>query len=368
MSYQVLSRSTGRREVRRVNLPIVPWRARWELGGIIHPDFNTYAGQDGAPILYLGNDIILGSIRTNEHVTRSADGGMSFSDVNISLYHNSAYNLKPEEFVDMGNGRILLSAFAGTACRLFTSYDYGQTWIRHSTQPSKGLAGFVYLGNGVLLASQFRDGIRKSTDYGQTWGALVEVDPDRPLDAGIVQMVRFDSGIILAVDDTTDYVSTYVTYNHVYRSNNDGASWTDILLPRDQVGFSRLLVLGEGIAVGHTWKYNPLPRTIDHGTTWAPGPTTFPDNSVSAFANLGNGIAIAFVIHDTGESYYRACTVARTKDYGATWAYLPELSFNSDREPYMKPYEVVATGPDSAVVSCSWNREARILRLFDLAY
>jgi len=160
----------------------------------------------------------------------------------------------------------------------------------------------AYLGNGIAILGDHLNHVYRSTDYGATWTDLGVIVSNE-----VLSMAYLSNGIAILGDFS----------GHVYRSVNYGLNWTDLGVISSSEIFS-MAYLGNGIAIlGDELKH--VYRSIDYGATW----TDFGEistDAILAMTYLGNGIAIL------GDNFWH---VYRSIDYGATWTDLGEVASGS---------------------------------------
>ena len=194
--------------------------------------------------------------------------------------------------------------FAGTTDGLFRSSDNGSNWIAISSgllyNPITALAVsgknlFVGTASGVFFGS---------TNYDTNW---------TPVDSGLTN----HDVCAFAVIGTTLFAGTDGRYDGgVYRSTNDGKSWSSVL----QHGVNALAVIGKALFAGGG---NSLLRSTDGGTSWEAANKGLPTNNINALmvngTNLFAGInGSVFLSTDNGASWNLAGSV--TKDLVKTLA------------------------------------------------
>lgn len=150
---------------------------------------------------------------------------------------------------------------------------WGADWLR----------ALDYLGNGICLAVTEGGGkIARSTDYGETWTDLGQLDS-----GGLYSLAYLDNGICLAGGS-----------GRIYRSTDFGKTWTNlgtIIAGEDQI--SCLTYLGNGICLAGTQSSGHIARSTDFGLTWTDlgADIISPTNAgqLYSLAYLGNGICLA---------------------------------------------------------------------------
>jgi Neuraminidase (sialidase) len=128
----------------------------------------------------------------NTWVTRSTDGGKSWSEAQQIDVSNISWGSPYGKMITLPDGAMLMSMYGGAAASaprtsgasyLCRSTDNGKTWQRFSTIASGyNETGIARLGNGDLLAALRSDkpqdvSISRSTDGGKTWSTPAVVTP-----------------------------------------------------------------------------------------------------------------------------------------------------------------------------------------------
>lgn len=129
--------------------------------------------------------------------------------------------------------------YAGTDAGIFVSEDKAATW----REANQGLTGAIVTDmqehRGLILAATAGDGAYRTSDNGATW---------LPSNAGL--QARYLRGfasrgkdLYVAAYDEYDPSNPHITIPGVYRSNNNGTSWTPVLIDtvRDAAGKIRTL-------------------------------------------------------------------------------------------------------------------------------
>jgi len=203
-------------------------------------------------------------------VFRSSDGGATWDTLASSIVGAYALGARSDG--------LLIAAGSIGICR---STDNGNSWIKTSTTPGPLHNGIAFSQSGAVFVVSLLNGLYRSTDDGVTWQHVSSSFGA----ADNVQDVVTDStnGFVYATSFHMFFNDP--TYNKVFRSPDDGATWTQV----DSVsGIS--LSLGVN-ALGHVFSgRTPTTYSTDHGATWIdiPGGIQQGDRLVE-FLAAGNG-------------------------------------------------------------------------------
>ena len=189
-------------------------------------------------------------------IYRSGDGGVSWWKLGEVV--SGTYKI-----VIRGDGLMLAAGSAGT----FRSLDDGGTWDLVAPSPGSSAFGLTFAPSGSAhLTTQ--DGLLRSRDDGDTWimesGAFS--GPTTLLDV----VSDPSSGVLYASDYTVD--SQFFTNGNLYRSMDDGDTWTQILSMHHEA-IARLMVIPRGDlfvnrAFGPPLFTPGLQRSENQGVSW----------------------------------------------------------------------------------------------------
>ena len=205
--------------------------------------------------------------------------------------------------------------FAGIRARgVYRSTNNGDFWeLVNNGLPASGNfspLSFAVSGNVILVCTRgsvgnFPFGNYRSTDFGNTWTEA---------NSGIPPFVGGSTQGIFSIDND---LYTYVFFNSIYKSTNQGQSWfpSGTGLPNKGV-FS---VVKSGIYIYAGLQSSSVYRSSDNGNTWHESNIGLANNDVrSLFANGNDLYAGTFI---TG--------LHRSPDNGVTWSSLNTgLPFN----------------------------------------
>ncbi len=193
----------------------------------------------------LSNDII---VAVESGVYRSSDEGVTWIRLTNQIVGTYAMGAR-------GDGLLIATGSMG----FWRSIDNGDTWTMSDNLLGPMHDGIAFSAYGTCFVGSLLDGLYRSTDDGQTWEYI-----SAPFgEANQLQDV--------VVDTVNDYVYATAfhqfyqtpTYNKVFRSDDDGVTWTQV----DSVGG---ISLSMGIdSHGNVYSARqPTARSTDHGATW----------------------------------------------------------------------------------------------------
>ena len=219
-------------------------------------------------------------------------------------------------FVALSSDTILAGTQYGG---MFASTDAGSSWRQC------GLAGGLVVSmamtrTGTVLASILGKGVYRSSDGGQTWQATTMPEYT------IYVLAVNSKGLIFAgagptiVSGTASMTNTtghILGYQGVYRSTDDGETWSAVGLKFMSV--YALSIDQHNSIVAGTWQHG-LYRSIDNGDNWAS--IAFADSTIDALGvDMDTSVFAAT----------RSGTVYRSTDHGNTWTsmtgFAPPVTF-----------------------------------------
>lgn len=226
------------------------------------------------------NAIIVGAFG---HIMTTGDGGVTWQERTRRLDQSYAQVENVTDVVRLGGGTWFVTAMSG----LYKTFDDGETFTKMRGAGFKSVS-FRTPSVGIAVA----DSIYRTSDGGNTWTTN------------------------LVAPSTTDYVRygpggvALICGSHgIFRSTNDGASWTQVF---SQIG-ANMRTIGWAdnnivFATGATAK-----RSLDGGATWA----TF------SALNGARDVTFATPLVGTAIEPPGGLRFARTVDGGATWTAAP---------------------------------------------
>jgi ligand-binding sensor domain-containing protein len=250
-------------------------------------------------------------------VFRTSDNGTSWSLVNSGVTDSSVCGL-----VSVGS-----DVFIGTrADGVFRSTDQGEHWVAATTGLSNvWVTSFATRGSKLFAGAAINltyygpmeichenAGVFRSTDSGTNWIGV---------NAGLVQfpadeycMASSGSFVFAGAMDRECSGELPRDGRGVFRSSDDGASWTATTFGNFNIG--AIAVNGADLIAGTAWPSNTglIKRSTDSGASWTLINTGIASEAVSALAVSPNG---------TGGTIFYAGTydgVFRSTNNGGMWA------------------------------------------------
>lgn len=238
---------------------------------------NLEAGGRITNLIQLAGGGLLAFVRTDATQYRSTDDGLTWSA------ETGPAGTYPREgaVVELSDGRLVVGCHDGT---VFTSDDSGASWDDRGVP---GSASRIYsLGvaaNGNVVAGSNEAGgarIYYSTDSGETWAAAT-LPAGYPSDAGAAGM-----GSVHSIERAADgsLVATGGISNNVWRSTDNGATWTEIAAGGDPNGGLNLTIYrvsstGTLLTMGTSdGGFVKVRRSTDDGATWDPAQSVVGDD------------------------------------------------------------------------------------------
>ena len=202
-------------------------------GWVGRSDLSSVTMPDGSIVLMGGNSVSNGPLND---VWRSSDDGATWSEVNTNAGWPGRYSLRS---VAMPDGSIVLMGGQSSGSNFFNdvwqSKDEGTTWTEVNTSagwPARAGFNVVVMPDGsiVLMGGHTSGGsgaplndVWKSTDEGVTW---TEVNASAGWSARYGQgSVAMPDGSIVLMGGRDSYGDSL---NDVWRSKDDGATWTEL--------------------------------------------------------------------------------------------------------------------------------------------
>jgi len=175
---------------------------------------------------------------------------------------------------------------------IYTSSDSGATWEQKTASGSRSWTDISMSENGVVIAASFYGQVSVSTDAGETWTLGASSD--------------YWESVTVSGDGTTIYAGT----NYIYKSTNNGASWSQMSVPFAGSSWISLDTNMDGTFVTGSLNGGNIYYSDDSGASWAAltqaGASDWGDIALS---NDGQRIAV----------YPQNGSILVSGDAGATW-------------------------------------------------
>ena len=180
---------------------------------------------------------------------------------------------------------------AGCNSATFFSTDNGGQWISGSGLPNAAYFSMTQSVSRSIFSGTTGGYVFRSTDIGATW----TVANTGWIAVGVFALTSNSAGHIFA------------TNSGVFRTTNEGASWSGGILPDFAMPYSIII---DSAGVIYTGTYNHgIFKSFDNGSSWTP-----------CGGNFANTIVRSFLIDDRGGIFTCANqNVFYSSDHGATW-------------------------------------------------
>ncbi|MBL7855389.1 MAG: VCBS repeat-containing protein [Cyclobacteriaceae bacterium] len=189
----------------------------------------------------------------------SMDGGLTWSARNLGITNTSLWA------ASMHNGQLYVGSIGGIS----TSLDQGETWLEvNSGINEQQFSGLASLGSEVFVSSE--RGIHKTSDNGATW---------QPAMAGLT---AFQVRGIVAHQDILFATAAGNSYG-LFRSNDAGQNWTEILNPTDGSKYYGSDIVSDGTTLALIPDFGSPFISTDNGITWVRMPFLFQQIFGTAF-------------------------------------------------------------------------------------
>jgi xyloglucan-specific exo-beta-1,4-glucanase len=239
-------------------------------------------------------------------IFKTTNGGTSWNEIAASTFNGGAYNITDLQLTPAANTLIIGIERHTLPSQVYRSNDGGTSWtawdnglttspsfrtwekVDHLLKDADGETFYIFRDNKC-----FR---RKLTDA--AWTELAVPIPANWISG--VQTSRTTAGTL--------YLAQYTT--NIYKSTNNGTTWTPISTPSD-VGTFAISPNGSNILF-QTWSISDeqlLQQSQNGGTTWTSLPTTGFWGMMSAFTFLNNTKVIGWSVGNSGFSTELAATL-----------------------------------------------------------
>lgn len=205
----------------------------------------------------------------------------------------------------LGTGSVALSgSYPGG--KIFRSVDYGHTWSLVLDTPYSYVYDFCHLGKGIVLATAGNTSgssapIYRSINDGATWSSYSSI-PEM-ISTAIIYI-----GNSVVICGSGDVVGQTTNPEHIYRSTNNGQTFTAVYTGSSYSLIRDIVNLGKGVILASDDK-GQIFRSVDRGLNWSVAYNTSSQIGFT-FASSGNGKVL---LGTSGGKIFRSL------DYGATW-------------------------------------------------
>ena len=237
-----------------------------------------------------GNLILIGG---ENEIYRSTDQGNTFTTLQLNIN----YGLVNVYAVT----KIGLAIFAGTSYDgVYRSTDNGTTWEQANTgMGPKDIRAITTGSSSTLIAGSHYSGLYQSTDLGLSWNKNVSgISPG----SSILTMLNSRYGLIVGTRDG------------MYETTNSGLSWTKLTGVSDTVNYSSIRGLCEkdGVIYAGTFYqfYSTVYKSADNGATWTHCGNGLPSDLTFIYRMVASGNNI---VAATDEGVYYS------SDDGSSW-------------------------------------------------
>ncbi len=190
---------------------------RYILSGINASDLSLDPNQSN--IIYAA-----GAVGQNGKIIKSLDGGTSWVDIYTEPSKNN-----PVLAIAVGSANSsLVVAGLGTG-EIIRSTDGGHTW--QATKDLSDRIARIRFGSNMAYALTIRKGLYKSSDQGVTWNSVTSTLTSDLISTSGLAPANVTAFYDLALDRRQSGVLYLGTEQGLFRTGNDGSSWSYISLP-----------------------------------------------------------------------------------------------------------------------------------------
>jgi len=230
--------------------------------------------------------------KTETPVYRSANYGVSWSVTGVSY--------KTYAIAISGEGQFGLMC-SNVDRRLYYSSNYGSSWVNSSVSSKISSVAISYSGQYGLSNEFYNNGqasVRRSTDYGITWTAVLTTPDGAGVDGNTVE-----------ISSSGQYAYACFVSRGIWRSSNFGVSWTKNTSASTSGNFTSVAISSSGQYVLACGGANSIWRSVDYGVTWSRNTSADTTSWKSVALSSSGQYALASA---TGSIWY-------SSNYGVTW-------------------------------------------------
>lgn len=212
-----------------------------------------------------------------------------------NTWNESGLNKKGVTSLTYKNSKLYAATYYtdNTPAGVYSSSDFGNTWT-HSGLQYSGLS--ITSTSKAILFGTAANGLYRSEDDGAAWQQVI----GNGFAPGIKALAGYNHYALAASNN-----------NKVYLSENDGESWAEITFLADKT--ISALFINDKVMLAGTSNNSGMFRSTDKGKTWNKL-ISWPDKSVQAFAQFKYSLFVS-----SFSTNYNTFGVFRSDDNGLTW-------------------------------------------------
>jgi len=248
-------------------------------------------------LCYVDGSIWLAGTFNGALILRSTDDGSTWTSLGKL---GNAGNVNVNLFLKTPDNSVF--AFNSTEAGIYKSTDYGLTWnLNHASFGNNTYFSGCINSAGTIFVGCNSSHLIRSYDNGQSW-----VDGSSfGTETGTYGLCYLDNSIMLA--------TTYPTGN-LYRSIDDGSTWSFTTLLASAASLTNIVYCGNGVVL-ISGSSTGIFRSTDYGLTWTTTGNLYGLTRIYSIKYINNGVVIA----GGGTATSTPGKIIKSKDYGATW-------------------------------------------------